>query len=274
MSTIWGEQSRCAAIRRDSLHELLLKATTDIPIRLGTTIGARLRDNAVPLSDGSVEHYDVLVGAGGVIRWFAPPASAARPTYTGRWAWTFHRRRLGRRGRRLAGSIGSRSQLAHHAAGRGGLSATPTSPVLTAGQSGSWRSYFNDLDKPITDLLAQAGRLPGSPIMEVDQPYAFLGRTVLIGDAAHAMSPSMSPDLSLAVEDALVLSETLSSLPVYQALPAYEQRRAEHIAWVRSQAHRRDSARGLTRAARDRVLRLTRRRSGLAGQQALLAGMP
>src|SRR6476659_10104759 len=65
VSTVWGEQSRCAAIRRDSLHELLLKATTDIPIRLGTTIDVRLRDNAVKLSDGSVEHYDVLVGADG-----------------------------------------------------------------------------------------------------------------------------------------------------------------------------------------------------------------
>ena len=110
--------------------------------------------------------------------------------------------------------------------------------------------------------------------MEVDQPYAFLGRTVLIGDAAHAMSPSMSQGVALAVEDALVLAETLSSLPVHQALPAYEQLRAERIAWVRSQAHRRDSARGLTRVVRDRVLKLSRRRTGLAGQQALLAGTP
>jgi len=70
-----------------------------------------------------------------------------------------------------------------------------------------------------------------------------------------------------------VLAEALSSLPVYQALPAYEERRAERIAWIRSQAHRRDSARGLTRVVRDRVLRLTKRRSGL-GQQALLAGTP
>jgi 2-polyprenyl-6-methoxyphenol hydroxylase-like FAD-dependent oxidoreductase len=137
-----------------------------------------------------------------------------------------------------------------------------------------WRGYFNDLDKPITELLAQAGHLAGSPIMEVEQPYSFLGRTVLIGDAAHAMSPSMSQGVALAVEDALVLAETLSSLPVYQALPAYEERRAERIAWVRSQAHRRDSARGLTRVVRDRVLKLSRRCTGLAGQQALVPGTP
>jgi 2-polyprenyl-6-methoxyphenol hydroxylase-like FAD-dependent oxidoreductase len=107
--------------------------------------------------------------------------------------------------------------------------------------------------------------------MEVDQPYAWLGRTVLIGDAAHAMSPSIAQGVALAVEDALVLAETLSDRPVYEALPAYEQRRAERTAWIRAQAHRRDSARGLTPALRDRVLRLTGRRMALAGQRALLA---
>ena len=119
VSTIWGEQSRCAAIRHDSLHELLLKATTDIPIRLGTTIDVRLRDNAVKLSDGSVEHYDVLVGADGVdsvVR--TAGIGGTEPTYTGRWAWSFIADGWdGEEGTWQARS-GSRSQLAHHAVGR------------------------------------------------------------------------------------------------------------------------------------------------------------
>jgi 2-polyprenyl-6-methoxyphenol hydroxylase-like FAD-dependent oxidoreductase len=275
VSTIWGEQSRCAAIRRDSLHELLLKATTDIPIRLGTTIDVRLRDNAVKLSDGSVEHYDVLVGADGVdsvVR--TAGIGGTEPTYTGRWAWSFIADGWdGEEGTWQARLAADRSLLTMPL-GDGAVFCYADIASPNGRPIWDWRSYFDDLDKPITDLLAQAGHLVGSPIMEVDQPYAFLSRTVLIGDAAHAMSPSMSQGVALAVEDALVLSETLSSLPVYQALPAYEQRRAERIAWVRSQAHRRDSARGLTRNARDRVLRLTRRRSGFAGQQALLAGTP
>jgi len=274
VSTIWGEQSHCAAIRHDVLHELLLKATTDISIRLGATIDARLRDNAVRLSDGSVEHYDVLVGADGVdsvVR--TAGISGAEPTYAGRWAWSFIADGWdGEEGTWHAHLASDRSLLIVPL-GEGAVFCYADIASANGRPIWDWRSYFNDLDKPITDLLAQAGHPAGSPIMEVEQPYAFLGRTVLIGDAAHAMSPSMSQGVALAVEDALVLAEALSSLPVYQALPAYEERRAERIAWIRSQAHRRDSARGLSRVVRDRVLRLTKRRSGL-GQQALLAGTP
>jgi hypothetical protein len=69
----------------------------------------------------------------------------------------------------------------------------------------------------------------------------------------------------------LVLAETLSSLPVDEALPAYQERRAPRIARVRAQAHRRDSTRGLTPAVRDKLLRLAGRRVALAGQRELLA---
>ena len=272
MSTIWDSESQCTVIRHDTLHELLLKATTDVPVRLGTTIEARLGDRAVKLSDGSVEHYDVLVGADGVdsvVR--TAGIGGVEPAYTGRWAWVFtadgwdgeddtwHARLLAGR------------SLVTMPLGDGAVFCYADVASPKGRPTWDWREYFDDLDDSITDLLAQVGHLAGNPIMEVDQPYAWLGRTVLIGDAAHAMSPSIAQGVALAVEDALVLAETLSDLPVYEALPAYEQRRAERTAWIRAQAHRRDSVRGLTPALRDRVLRLTGRRMALAGQRALLA---
>jgi 2-polyprenyl-6-methoxyphenol hydroxylase-like FAD-dependent oxidoreductase len=80
----------------------------------------------------------------------------------------------------------------------------------------------------------------------------------------------MAQGVGLALEDALVLTETLSSLPVHEALAAYEHW-APRIAWVRSQSHRRDSTRGLSPAVRDRVLKLTGRRLAVVGHRALLA---
>jgi 2-polyprenyl-6-methoxyphenol hydroxylase-like FAD-dependent oxidoreductase len=272
MSTIWGAENQCAAIRHDTLHELLLKANTDVPVRLGTTIEARLGDRAVKLSDGSVEHYDVLAGADGVdsvVR--TAGIGGVEPTYTGRWAWVFIADGWDGEDDTWHARLSAGRSLVTMPLGDGAVFCYADVASPKGRPTWDWREYFDDLDDSVTNLLAQVGHLAGSPIMEVDQPYAWLGRTVLIGDAAHAMSPSIAQGVALAVEDALVLAETLNDRPVYEALPAYEQRRAERTAWIRAQAHRRDSARGLTPALRDRVLRLTGRRMALAGQRALLA---
>jgi 2-polyprenyl-6-methoxyphenol hydroxylase-like FAD-dependent oxidoreductase len=222
----------------------------------------------IKLGDGSVEPYDVLVGADGVesvVR--TAGISGTEPRPTGRWCWQFI----------TEGWNGDEDTWhARLAAGRSlvtmrlGDGAVHCYADLTAGSvqpPGDWRNHFSGID----ELLTQAGQVYGTAITEVDQPYAFLVRTVLVGDAAHAMSPSMAQGAALAVEDALVLAETLSSLPVDEALPAYQERRAPRIAWVRAQAHRRDSTRGLTPAVQDKLLRLARRRVALASQRELLA---
>jgi 2-polyprenyl-6-methoxyphenol hydroxylase-like FAD-dependent oxidoreductase len=90
VASIWGEDASCAAIRQSSLHEVLRAATSDLSVRLGTTIAARLRDGEIKLSDGSVQHYDVLVGADGVdsvVRTAGIGGGDSRPT--GRWCWRF-----------------------------------------------------------------------------------------------------------------------------------------------------------------------------------------
>jgi 2-polyprenyl-6-methoxyphenol hydroxylase-like FAD-dependent oxidoreductase len=240
VSSIWGEGASCVAMRRSALHKLLQAATCDVPARLGTTITARLRGHMIRLSDGSVEPYDVLVGADGtdsVVR--TAGLSGTEPRPTGRWCWQF-----------IAEGWDGDDDTWHArlAAGRSlvtmplGDGAVYCYADLTAGNGrppGDWRSYFNGFGTQI--------------------------------DAAHAMSPSIAQGVALAVEDALVLADTLSSLPVEEALSAYQERRAPRIAWVRAQAHRRDNTRGLTPAVRDKVLRPTRRRVALAGQRELLA---
>ncbi|MBX7443137.1 MULTISPECIES: FAD-dependent monooxygenase [unclassified Arthrobacter] len=92
------------------------------------------------------------------------------------------------------------------------------------------------------------------------------GRTVLIGDAAHAMTPNLGRGACESLVDAVTLAELLNTLPEDQALRAYDRSRR-----LRSQAVSGASA-VLNRVAmaeraqpfRDRLLNLARRRQSRA----------
>ena len=272
VSSIWGEGASCLAMRRSTLHKLLQAATPDVPVRLGTTITARLRGNMIKLNDGSVESYDVLVGADGtdsVVR--TAGISGTKPRPTGRWCWQFIVEDWDGDDDTWHARLAAGRSLITMPLGDGAVYCYADLSARDGRPAGDWRDHFSGFGTQIDGVLAQAGQVYGNPITEVDQPYAFLGRTVLVGDAAHAMSPSIAQGVALAVEDALVLADTLSSLPVEQALSAYQERRAPRVAWVRAQAHRRDRTRGMTPAVRDKLLQLSGRRMALAGQRELLA---
>src|SRR5690606_490692 len=71
-------------------------------------------------------------------------------------------------------------------------------------------------DEPwINDVIRATRRILGPwPIHELPpvRPW-HTGRVCLMGDAAHAMSPSAGQGASLAFEDALVLARSLRDLP-------------------------------------------------------------
>jgi 2-polyprenyl-6-methoxyphenol hydroxylase-like FAD-dependent oxidoreductase len=84
-----------------------------------------------------------------------------------------------------------------------------------------------------------------------DQPWVREG-VVLVGDAAHGLSPNMAQGVGLAVEDALVLAESVArDLPWAD----FETRRRSRVAAVRAQTHRRDRTRSLPPLLRNAVLR-------------------
>jgi FAD-dependent urate hydroxylase len=94
---------------------------------------------------------------------------------------------------------------------------------------------------------------------------------VLIGDAAHATSPNMAQGAAMALEDALVLSGCLQSIPaIPDAIAAFQTRRRPRTDWVRAQTHRRDHTRYLSPTIRDNVLRLLGRRIFHANYRPLL----
>ncbi|HYY77682.1 MAG TPA: FAD-dependent monooxygenase [Actinomycetes bacterium] len=82
------------------------------------------------------------------------------------------------------------------------------------------------------------------------------GRVVLIGDAAHAAPPHMGEGGSMAMEDAVVLAESLRSADTLAAaLDLHVARRRPRADWVQEQSRIAAKAWVLPPEVRDQVLR-------------------
>jgi 2-polyprenyl-6-methoxyphenol hydroxylase-like FAD-dependent oxidoreductase len=75
-------------------------------------------------------------------------------------------------------------------------------------------ALFGDFAEPVPSILRKLKSFDSihfSPIEEVVVDNWVQGRVVLIGDAAHATSPNMAEGASMALEDALVLTQMLAT---------------------------------------------------------------
>ncbi|GAA0586785.1 FAD-dependent monooxygenase [Paractinoplanes ferrugineus] len=230
-------------IPRGALNDLLAAAVGAARIRLGVAVTG-FDDGpagvAVHLSDGEVLNADLLVGADGVhssVRAHLVPGSEAVP-HAGHYAW---------RGLVPAGPERPRSTVLTigHRRTRGGY-------TRIAGDRTMW--MVNQFDcPPLTgtkreqalerahrlndggwqdDLLRMIESTPAddilfNPVLIVPELPTWTGpHTVLIGDAAHALSPHISAGGNLGIEDVGVLASWLSRDPEpAAALPGYEKAR-------------------------------------------------
>jgi 2-polyprenyl-6-methoxyphenol hydroxylase-like FAD-dependent oxidoreductase len=98
---------------------------------------------------------------------------------------------------------------------------------------------FGGVIAHIRDSIDDASEIHWAPLQEVVLPAPwFQGRIVLIGDAAHAITPHLAQGAGMAMEDALVLAEELdehSDMP--SALAAYMRRRLPRVQFVLHHAH-------------------------------------
>ena len=112
----------------------------------------------------------------------------------------------------------------------------------------------------LLDALDEAGDGDGTghaaAVEEVVLDSWSRGAVLLIGDAAHATSPNMAQGAAMALEDAIVLVESLTgSAGIPDALSAYERRRRPRTDWVLRQTHRRDRTRTLAPSLRNLMLK-------------------
>jgi 2-polyprenyl-6-methoxyphenol hydroxylase-like FAD-dependent oxidoreductase len=263
---LWHDVAPPIALHRDDLHRILADGATGVPIRFGLTVTS-IDDGPeavrVAFDDGSSAIYDLVVGADGI------DSATRRSVFGGPEA-------------RLAGQIGWRFVVDDHpgidgwngwlgrdrgflALGIGGdrvyavgdiRSTDGTDP--TSGDLEAFTRQFAGYPEPVPSLLDRL-RSPDelwfSPFEEVSPPTWAKGRVVLIGDAAHATAPNMAEGASLAIEDALVLAECLSSgADLSPALAAFVERRTARVTHVQHMTRRRDRLRYLHPALRRAVM--------------------
>lgn len=114
-----------------------------------------------------------------------------------------------------------------------------TRQELSAISPQTWKEQLLDLfaddTGPATEILQTTGEeLAAYPIYDMPTvPTWHQGRIVLLGDAAHATSPSSGQGASLAIEDAVVLAKCLRDLPdTKQAFATYERLRRGRVEQV------------------------------------------
>jgi 2-polyprenyl-6-methoxyphenol hydroxylase-like FAD-dependent oxidoreductase len=258
----WGTTGPCVALGRRELHEVLREG---VAVRQGTTVvGLRAEGGRVhaTFGDGASGDYGLLVGADGVHSWVRTTAcGGGEPHFLRQASWRFlvdgfpelaaWTVWLGRGRGLLAIPLGGGRVYCYADVD------TPTATDPTDGDPASLVKLFAQFAEPVPTVLAAglaAGGAPHfSPIEEVVQVPWVHGRIVLVGDAAHAMSPNMAEGAGMALEDALVLAETIASdLP----LESFEARRRPRVAFVRTQTRRRDHTRRLPTGVRNTALRL------------------
>lgn len=236
------------AVRADVATVLAQEAAAaGVDIRLRTTVTA-IDDHGdhvvATLSDGSRETVDVLVGADGIrsrIRELVGIQAEVRPVGMGIWRVVARRpaavdcSELYYGGPRYkAGYTPISPDLCYAFLIEGNLDRSfvgehPNGAVLKEhgqGYGGAWGE--------IRDGIADEAVVNYQWIETVDAGDRwYRGRTIVIGDAAHACPPLIAQGAAMCAEDAVVLAELLTSgEPVEKVYPAFMARRLPRVSMV------------------------------------------
>jgi FAD-dependent urate hydroxylase len=280
VAQMWDGVGACMALHRADLHAVLLEGAQDVPIRMGVQARSlqALEDRvAVEFDVGSTGEYELVVGADGINSSVRRLAFGADAPVRSSGGDTSGRSSGGDAWVRRVGQVGWRFVTACPAdVDTWSVMLGPRTSFLTI-PIGDGRVYCYcdvafaaDADAPAHDLAELFGRFADptpalitsakdahrAPIEETAVNTWSRGRVLLIGDAAHATSPNMAEGAAMALEDAVVLADTLrSAASIPPALTAFEARRRPRTDWVRAQTHRRDRLRYLPAPIRNTLLR-------------------
>jgi 2-polyprenyl-6-methoxyphenol hydroxylase-like FAD-dependent oxidoreductase len=242
---LWGDVGSFVGITRTALHNALRAGRR---ARVGTAVTSVTQRSAVCVSfdDESNAEYDLVVGTDGINSQVRRSAlNLPGPSYAGQMAW-----------RSLAPTHPNVPDAVQFWLGEDrffGLCPAGDGTTYGFGNLAGARLYepvagrkrrlierFAGFAAPVRDYLAAVAGdsdIHCAPIEWLSEVAWGEGRVVLIGDAAHAMSPMMGQGGCMAIEDAFVLGDELRRSPTISgALAAFVTRRDARVQWVREQS--------------------------------------
>jgi salicylate hydroxylase len=269
----WG--APYASVHRATLQKVLLDAVTAEPlvtIRLNTTA-----DSEADVIRLTGEVPDLLIGADGVwskFRSLVP--GAGHPVFSGMVAWRFIIPEKDAPSflnpRNVTAFVGPKAHIvAYPLKDAGAFNVVALSSGKNPGETwaaecnpthrAEMTQQFSSWHRDIRTLLAYAPKPTWWPLFGVsDGRWTDGGHRVLIGDAAHAMTPFAAQGAAMAIEDAFELAGiTTADVELGDALVFFERQRQHRVSQVRSRGAFNKfayHARGPVRLARDLVLKL------------------
>jgi FAD-dependent urate hydroxylase len=256
------------ALSRADLQQVLLTGVGG-EVRYDTAVrDLQIVDGAakVEFDSGAIAEYDLVIGADGrrsTIREKAGLGGPATPTgqivyrsvVSGGPPLSDWTALLGRRSAFVAMPMGGR-RLYCYADETASDMPDPPDPMARV------REVFGSYGGPVPAILRAMEKVQVARTDEVVLDHWSRGPVLLVGDAAHATSPTLAQGAAMAFEDAVVLGEVLPAAPddVPAVLRAYEARRRPRCEQVRDRTRERDRARDVAPALRDPMLRRRGRR--------------
>ena len=232
-------------IGRRALHKVLGDRAigAGAEVRLGVTADHFDDDGSavsIAFSDGSIGHFDIVVGADGVHsqtrRQLFP--QAPQPQFTGQSVWRYNLPRP------------AELDSLHVYNGPVGAGLVPMSDTVMylylttpepgnprynrAGLAATMRAKVPASLRVLAEQITDDAEVVYRPLeaVLVEGPW-HKGRIVLLGDAVHATTPHLGQGAGMAIEDAIVLAEEIGRHDTPEtAFAAYRERRFERCRYI------------------------------------------